>query len=275
MKMKFLNSFLSLLLVSTVALAVSLNHVQARDEDLYLYTKECKAKLEKYEKCYSYDIRGDSNSIDCEISNSEICQEFYSSKISGIPECQKDDKILLEYIDYILELYIASVQLECSKNEFNEYCPLAQLERNDTISNKDYVKEYDQAVTETCKSRMCIDSFMDSYLRLKEAYEKSENFFSDLETMSPALMLNIDKKKLISKFIKTSNKIKRDFKSNVNSNDVENIDTYLSLLNETSVYLDSQECMDQMVSNGLNTIPSSLKHTLYISMLLLFISALI
>ena len=203
---------------------------------------KCKSKIDGYQECLISSIN--FYSIDTNIDNicaafaTEKCQSFFSTGVASLPECQNVSKKILTPYQILSETVFTILNLSCSKDENNNYCPLAgkNVINNNTMSSDELMN----SLKETCKSKKC--------------YNVAANSFIKAET-STILISFLFKKQL--------NNI------NINSTDSE----YLEKINN---YLISKDCISQhtvQVNSGTsNTIIINSVLFICLNFLLLLIS---
>ncbi|KAG4085503.1 hypothetical protein H8356DRAFT_1740080 [Neocallimastix lanati (nom. inval.)] len=130
----------------------------------------CMTALSKFQDC-NINITNLKNNKDtiCQAINSEKCQTILKGGINAIPECKDLPKEVLATSPLFFEMLSSSVGLACSKDENGNYCPLSDviISQDGKLSREE--QEVQNAITETCKSKKCVDAAVDTLTRVEAA----------------------------------------------------------------------------------------------------------
>lgn len=196
--MKLLSKIL-VLFTSSFALSSTIQENTKQSISInYDENADCIQTLLNYEEClfkkYNNDTLKKENYDDiCEIYNSDKCQKFYKEGVVSIPECKELGEVLTFQNQILYDKADYTYQRICSKDENGKYCPLSGY---DISENKDSDREaHDEAVNETCKSRKCIDSAI-------ESINKEINLNNGINEFQSKIKNNINKRQYDSSNIK-------------------------------------------------------------------------
>jgi len=143
--------------------------------------KSCNDVTKKYEKCIS-NINGVDFDAMCKTYSSSECQELFTSPKTVLKDC---DDIFIENTVSGLSKIVNILEYSCTRDESNNYCPLASIIQKIQLSaksleNNDFSKVF-EPLKGSCSSKKC--------LKVSIAYLKSINDMS-------SRMNNINKKEI-------------------------------------------------------------------------------
>ncbi|ORX46844.1 hypothetical protein BCR36DRAFT_584960 [Piromyces finnis] len=169
--MKLVTKFLTLVSATTVLCDFLDGFSNVINNVNFSAITECKNALSKYSECQidSINLESVSANIDdfCMTFNTENCQTFYKQGITRIPECQDISPELFAPGQIVTDMLYSLLKLGCSKDENNNYCPLAG--RNIFTANGINEEEFMRLLNESCKSKQCYDSISDTFTRVENA----------------------------------------------------------------------------------------------------------
>ncbi|OUM64419.1 hypothetical protein PIROE2DRAFT_60685 [Piromyces sp. E2] len=143
----------------------------------------------------------------CEKFNNEKCQNLKKDPRAALPECKDlDNRDFNDFKDFIEDTY-GNVQLYCTKNEKNEYCPITNLSLFQGATFEEFLmkthlyqaelpsdEDIKKTMEETCKSNKCREAIIESFnfvnddvtILNKKRDNESDNFGNIVEFMDIA-----------------------------------------------------------------------------------------
>jgi len=155
-----------------------------------LKANKCEITLnEHYKKCFDYEgITMDNLESYCNFYHSSNCQKLYNEGNTILNDCKVLDlesrsSVEKKYVDYFINFEVI-----CSKNEFNQSCPMAYYHIFRNSNQSEARKAFNQYINDTCKSKRCTEIAID-------ATKKDIQLFkgSDYETKSPVDSSSLNK----------------------------------------------------------------------------------
>ncbi|ORX75665.1 hypothetical protein BCR32DRAFT_304612 [Anaeromyces robustus] len=182
MKTRLLLLIFVLIIASPIVSKMTIEIVTFKDYLMEHYSKKlsediiikCSNTIYEYEKeCIPVNRESfSSTKIDSECKRlaSENCKNFFKDIKGSLIDCEKvPEKDLNKIINYFKESN-ELIEMYCTKNENNEYCPLHKLKNFSGLSIVEYFsqnspfkddvsdKDVNNVIYEICKSKKCYDS---------------------------------------------------------------------------------------------------------------------
>jgi len=132
---------------------------------------ECKAAVDEYNECQfdTFNLDSVASNIDvfCGSFSTEKCQNFFNKGLVGIPACQNISEELLMPTKILHGMMYSFLNLACSKDENNNYCPIAG---HNILNLRDKSEsEILASINESCKSKKCYETANDTFTRVENA----------------------------------------------------------------------------------------------------------
>jgi len=210
--------------------------------------EQCDKALEQYKECLEGNSEIDVNNKDnvCNTFNSEKCQQFFNDDIKNIQGCENLNEIASRVLNFYKKGNTVSLKMQCAKDENGKYCPLANLspklmsiEDDNKNDDKEFKTIYAEAVSETCKSRSCINAALEFESGYNEIKQEVSEFKDQVETMYNFIgaFKDMPMQNPSAKYRRVFSIENIDLKSDKDAAD--------KLIKTTSDYLKSEECSVQ------------------------------
>ena len=134
--------------------------------------KNCDAVIEqKYSSCISIIKGGGFNENYCIEYESENCQNLFKSGMKGImaefPECKGAPEEEIKQSDEVLKFVEATMKIACAKDEQGNYCPYSPGNPQTAVATngmgrRERNEAYMVYIKESCKSKKCVDDYLNS-----------------------------------------------------------------------------------------------------------------
>lgn len=210
--------------------------------------EQCEKTLDQYKECLEGNSEIDVNNKEnvCNIVNSEKCQNFFSDDIKNNQGCENLNEIAARVLNFYKKGNTISLKMQCAKDENGKFCPLSNIspklmsiEKEGGDSDKEFETLYTEAVSETCKSRSCINAALEFESGYNEIKQETAEFKDQVETMYNFIGAFKD-----MPLQNPSAKYRRAFSmENIDINSDK--DAADKLIKATSDYLKSEECSVQ------------------------------
>jgi len=239
--MKFAIQLLSLVAISSVAYSYSIP-LKKRSAKFHDLSKPCLDVIDSYNECM-FDSNLNQNNLDsnCKIYESQKCQNFYKTRVSGLDACKNENSNSLNVSDFVIDTHHYSVNYYCARDEDGNICPLSKynVENMAGLTKEQRRQKFEDALNASCRSKTCLD-----------AYQEMEN-----QTLKLKTEINVETSVEFTPItVKINNNVNGNDKVNVSVNGDDKVKVNVDGNNNVKVNVngnDATEDVNNTVNNAL------------------------
>jgi hypothetical protein len=167
-----------------------------KNTNIFGINKECLSQVWRYSSCVKLFISNDSykdvknitTSDICSIFEDKNCEAFVSDLLSEENKCISSSSNHEQIYKKIHETLKLTYLSTCSKTEdSDEYCPVVDFMKDGNITSEVDIKEYKEALQNTCEDITCNKSFTEVY---KIIYDTSKETLEEQSTRRRDVSVN-------------------------------------------------------------------------------------